>query len=364
MGAGASIDDAQGLGPVVIGPNGVPRRMPRVTFVNVPPRGRNRRRFQTYYCHSCERSFTHNGTAQGSTGPVIERVADGNSDSEDQTVTTTENSNEAVNLLPGQVNTDADPPSTTTSGNDSNSSGTTESRNASDESDEVQCPRCGSTFVEQSRVPHHDRPSGGERGALDEHQQIQFLLSILRQNILSQLEAAELNMALRESMETYKPNITPASKGAIAQLSRYELTEETLKTAQDPMCVICSEEFKVDDVVLSLPCKHLFHAECCEKWLEINNTCCVCREPIPELKKEDNGADGDVDNDVKNSASLAHDVNIDNENNREATDNVVDAVVTSPRTTHSSSSNTMSGFSGSLNRASTTTTMTTNIASQ
>jgi hypothetical protein len=284
-------------------------------------------------------------------------VDNGNSGSDNSTVTATESSNDAVNLLPGQVNADSDTPSTTTSENDSNSTVTTESRNNTDESNEVRCPRCGSTFVEQSRVPHYDRPSGGERRGLDEHQQIQFLLSILRQNILSQLEAAELNMALRESMETYKPNITPASKDAIAQLSRYKLTEETLKTAQDPMCVICSEEFKVDDVVLSLPCKHLFHAECCEKWLEINNTCCVCREPIPELKKEDEGLNDDVDNDVKSSANRAHDVNIDNENNQ-------DMVVTSPRTTHSSSSNTMPGSSGTLNRASTTMTMTTNIGSQ
>ena len=357
MGAGASIDDAQSLGPVVIGPNGVPRRMPRVTFVNVPPRGRIRRQFPTYYCHSCERSFTHNGAAPQSSGPTIETVVDGNSGSDNPTVTGAESSNDAVNLLPGQVNADPDTPSTTTSENDSNSTVTTESRNDIDESDEVRCPRCGSTFVEQSRVPRHDRPSGGERSGLDEHQQIQFLLSILRQNILSQLEAAELNMALRESMETYKPNVTPASKGAIAQLSRYELTEETLKTAQDPMCVICSEEFKVNDVVLSLPCKHLFHAACCEKWLEINNTCCVCREPIPELKKEGEDLDDGVDNDVKNSPNSVHDVNIDNESNQEM-------VVTSPRTTHSSSSNTMPGSSGTLNRASTTTTMTTNIGSQ
>ena len=135
----------------------------------------------------------------------------GNSGSDNSTVTATESSNDAVNLLPGQVNADSDTPSTT-SENDSNSTVTTESRNNTDESNEVRCPRCGSTFVEQSRVPHYDRPSGGERRGLDEHQQIQFLLSILRQNILSQLEAAELNMALRESMETYKPNITPQVK--------------------------------------------------------------------------------------------------------------------------------------------------------
>ena len=78
---------------------------------------------------------------------------DGNSGSDNPTVTGAESSNDAVNLLPGQVNADPDTPSTTTSENDSNSTVTTESRNDIDESDEVRCPRCGSTFVEQSRVP-------------------------------------------------------------------------------------------------------------------------------------------------------------------------------------------------------------------
>ena len=172
-----------------------------------------------------------------------------------------------------------------------------------------------------------------------------------------------LNLALRESMETYKPNVTPASKSAISNLERYELTEDLLKAAQDPMCVICSEEFKVGDKVLSLPCKHLFHVECCEKWLEINNTCCVCREPIPEMKDQVD-QDGDNEN-VKSSASYVNDVNntnalannVNNNNSLSSVEHTEEATVeqieTSPRTTFSTASNN-SGMSGSLNRANVT----------
>ena len=395
MGAGASMENPDDMGPVVIGPDGHPRSMPRIRIVNLPSQSRPRR-LPTYFCHSCERSFTHMGPPPRRNGPTISEATTNNnnngnsidSDNNDNNnsnttnvttnattnattdvttnVTTNEinnnDNNSNINLLPGQVNVNSDT---------ENSSTTTTTAPVEENEDEVRCPMCGGTFVEQTRIPahvhnhHHRRRNEND---LDDHQQIQFLLSILRQNILSQLEQAELNLALRESMETYKPNVTPASKSAISNLERYELTEDLLKAAQDPMCVICSEEFKVGDKVLSLPCKHLFHVECCEKWLEINNTCCVCREPIPEMKDQVD-QDGDNEN-VKSSASYVNDVNntnalANNVNNNNSLSSVehseeatVEQIETSPRTTFSTASNN-SGMSGSLNRANVTNTVTT-----
>lgn len=46
------------------------------------------------------------------------------------------------------------------------------------------------------------------------------------------------------------------------------------------ICQICQDEqeFKDDDELLILPCKHLFHYNCLKKWLlEYNNSCPLCR---------------------------------------------------------------------------------------
>lgn len=401
MGAGASLENQESFGPVVIGPDGRPRRMPRLMIRSLPQRApySRPRHLPMYFCHSCERSFTHTGRPPRENRPTLQEVSDNNSgidnnsdnNSDNTTTTVNDDANSNTNdLLPGQVNSELSDTvvSSTTTSTDTTSnveeSVVNEVHNNSDSNnddsndgggDEVRCPRCGGNFIEETSVQthvhnhnHQNRAREERNSNVDEHQQIQFLLSILRQNILSQLEQAELNLALRESMETYKPNITPASQGAISNLERYELTEETLKTAQDPMCVICSEDFKVNDQVLNLPCKHLFHVECCEKWLQINNTCCVCREPIPEMKKDKDDDDTDV-KDIKSGSAHVNAVNDTdvlanvNANTNDTTLNsteeeVVEQIETSPRITFSTDGNSNNVINlGSLNHASVTNTV-------
>ena len=41
-------------------------------------------------------------------------------------------------------------------------------------------------------------------------------------------------------------------------------------------CLICYEELK--EVEIDIPCKHTYHKECLEKWLDIQNNCPYCRE--------------------------------------------------------------------------------------
>ena len=53
-------------------------------------------------------------------------------------------------------------------------------------------------------------------------------------------------------------------------------------------CVICMEDFEDGDSavndkqVIDLPCKHLLHAKCLRQWREKQNTCPICRGPIPQ----------------------------------------------------------------------------------
>lgn len=42
-------------------------------------------------------------------------------------------------------------------------------------------------------------------------------------------------------------------------------------------CAVCIENFKVKDVVRTLPCKHIFHRLCIDPWLVDHRTCPMCK---------------------------------------------------------------------------------------
>jgi hypothetical protein len=186
-------------------------------------------------------------------------------------------------------------------------------------------------------------------GALIRHQQrqaqrsealhVQALLSALRASIVNQLEEAELRVAMRESMENYKPTMNPACKQSIADLedmlivagtadsadtadtadradradatttaaapqssrhSHSSSSSSSIPTAEkagatgavatvtigqldEPTCPICTEDYAVGDtVVKALPqCKHGFHSACIKQWFNVNDTCPICRAVLP-----------------------------------------------------------------------------------
>jgi hypothetical protein len=167
----------------------------------------------------------------------------------------------------------------------------------------ILCPHCGDNFVELARMP---RPRRRRRLARlqrrrDERRQeamhIQALLSALRASIVNQLEEAEVQMAMRQSMENYKPHMLPACKMSIGNLVDCEVLEgvgadhkqsstgvtTTMDQLSDASCPICAEDFQVGDKVAArLPmCQHSFHSACVKKWFDVNNTCPICRSILP-----------------------------------------------------------------------------------
>jgi len=56
------------------------------------------------------------------------------------------------------------------------------------------------------------------------------------------------------------------------------------KGKEHEMCSICMIDFSCDEdaLITELSCnnKHIFHLECITKWVENNDTCPLCREPV------------------------------------------------------------------------------------
>ncbi|CAN8269814.1 unnamed protein product [Cochlearia groenlandica] len=69
----------------------------------------------------------------------------------------------------------------------------------------------------------------------------------------------------------------PASKRVVEDLPIVDLTVDELNI----LCAICKDDMVTEENVRRLPCKHFYHGECIIPWLEIRNTCPVCRFELP-----------------------------------------------------------------------------------
>ncbi|XP_009887298.1 PREDICTED: E3 ubiquitin-protein ligase RNF115 [Charadrius vociferus] len=74
----------------------------------------------------------------------------------------------------------------------------------------------------------------------------------------------------------------PADKEKISSLPTVTVTQEQVDTGLE--CPVCKEDYTVAEQVRQLPCNHFFHSNCIVPWLELHDTCPVCRK---SLKGED-----------------------------------------------------------------------------
>ena len=45
-------------------------------------------------------------------------------------------------------------------------------------------------------------------------------------------------------------------------------------------CIICLEDFRIDDEVIFLPCLHIFHRDCIIEWLKNHDDCPVGKNKV------------------------------------------------------------------------------------
>ncbi|XP_060171125.1 E3 ubiquitin-protein ligase RING1-like [Lycium barbarum] len=192
---------------------------------------------------------------------------------------------------------------------------------------ELCCPNCNSTFLEQSDTapappPHHpithnsNNPFENDLSALfggvafsgrspNEFDPFAFLNDYLRAaagdaNIQLVFEnnnefgsglpgnfgdyflGPGLEQLIQQLAEN-DPNRSgppPAAKSVVLGLPDVKVSDELLNS-DSSQCAVCKDCFEVNELVKQMPCKHIYHKDCILPWLELHNSCPVCRYELP-----------------------------------------------------------------------------------
>uniref|UniRef100_A0A3B4XN65 RING-type E3 ubiquitin transferase n=1 Tax=Seriola lalandi dorsalis TaxID=1841481 RepID=A0A3B4XN65_SERLL len=70
----------------------------------------------------------------------------------------------------------------------------------------------------------------------------------------------------------------PAEKDMISSLPTVFISQEQTDSRLE--CPVCREEYSLGESVRKLPCLHYFHSHCIVPWLELHDTCPVCRKSL------------------------------------------------------------------------------------
>ncbi|KAG8432049.1 hypothetical protein GDO86_019516 [Hymenochirus boettgeri] len=70
----------------------------------------------------------------------------------------------------------------------------------------------------------------------------------------------------------------PADKEKITSIPTVTVTQEQVAGGLE--CPVCKEDYAIEEKVRQLPCNHFFHGDCIVPWLELHDTCPVCRKSL------------------------------------------------------------------------------------
>lgn len=127
--------------------------------------------------------------------------------------------------------------------------------------------------------------SNSEPYVLEEHidQQSEISRNDLPEDYVLAMEYDALFGMVVENVNALKGS-PPAAKSVAENLPMVIVTKEEVGENSNKnmvACAVCKDEASVGEKVTRLPCCHMYHGECILPWLEISNTCPVCRFELP-----------------------------------------------------------------------------------
>ena len=115
-----------------------------------------------------------------------------------------------------------------------------------------------------------------------------FFLDNFASNFLSNFINPATRIVFINTMQNQHQGNPPASKTSIDKLKHFKMEKKYCKKDEKdpnkleyPTCSICLMDINDGQNTILLPCGHMFHSDCATKWLEIHNTCPLCRFELP-----------------------------------------------------------------------------------
>jgi hypothetical protein len=85
-----------------------------------------------------------------------------------------------------------------------------------------------------------------------------------------------LENILAESLDNYEVfRGMAATDDELDRLQRRAMSGEDISRLGQG-CIICISGFVIGEIITTLPCSHVFHADCLTMWLMINGVCLLC----------------------------------------------------------------------------------------
>uniref|UniRef100_A0A0D9XKW0 RING-type E3 ubiquitin transferase n=1 Tax=Leersia perrieri TaxID=77586 RepID=A0A0D9XKW0_9ORYZ len=73
----------------------------------------------------------------------------------------------------------------------------------------------------------------------------------------------------------------PAAKSVLSALPDVIVTDAMVAATDGAECAVCKEDFSPGEGAKQMPCKHIYHADCIMPWLDLHNSCPICRFELP-----------------------------------------------------------------------------------
>ena len=159
-----------------------------------------------------------------------------------------------------------------------------------------------------------------------------FFLDNFASNFISNFINPMTRIVFINNMQNQHQGNPPASKSAIDKLKHFKMEKKYCKKSDNdpnklefPECSICLMEVNEGQDTILLPCGHMFHETCVTKWLEIHNTCPLCRFELAtddaEYERQRNQRNQQREANIRNNPNVHpidfnHPENINNNHNQ------------------------------------------------